>query len=140
MSCAFHRQPHSSFHRELTTFPRARHGRELGYLVTICTEALWREFVESACVDMDPGSILFLPSGGNTELQTSGYIEQLAMSSKTELMQVCAPLRPSIWCPRILADESLRGKQLKVAASCMLSSYLPAIYDVCVVGTASRRC
>jgi len=61
---------------------------ELNYRVTICTEEAWKDFVVSKCADVTAGEVHFLPSGGDTALQTSGYVEQAAMSTKTEVMQV----------------------------------------------------
>ena len=64
--------------------PRSEHG----YLVTIVTELAWKEFVTGKCADVTAGAVRFLPAGGDTALQTSGYIEQTAMSTKTEVMQM----------------------------------------------------
>ncbi len=61
---------------------------ELGYLVTLVTELHWKDFVVGKCADVGRGAVRFLPSGGDTELQTSGWVEQKAMSTKTEVMQM----------------------------------------------------
>jgi len=61
---------------------------ELGWLVTIVTELAWRDFVVGKCADVSAGAVRFLPSGGDTALQTSGYVEQTAMATKTEVMQM----------------------------------------------------
>jgi len=60
---------------------------QYGWLVTICTELVWREFVHSKCAGVTRGLVRFLPCGGDTTLQTSGWLAQQAMSSKTEVMQ-----------------------------------------------------
>ena len=39
---------------------------ERGWLVTICTELCWREFVLDACSDVRRGAVRFVPSGGDT--------------------------------------------------------------------------
>ena len=57
----------------------------LGWRITICTELNWKGFVLGKCADVGDGVVSFLPSGGDTELQTSGWLEQMAMSSKTEV-------------------------------------------------------
>ena len=63
---------------------------EFGWLVTICTEASFREFVVQKCGDITNGAVQYLCSGGDTEVRTQGWLEQKVMSAQTE----GAPRRP----------------------------------------------
>eukprot|EP00928_Gymnodinium_smaydae_P061470 TRINITY_DN45533_c0_g1_i1.p1 TRINITY_DN45533_c0_g1~~TRINITY_DN45533_c0_g1_i1.p1 ORF type:complete len:804 (-),score=160.15 TRINITY_DN45533_c0_g1_i1:278-2491(-) len=58
-----------------------------GWLVTICTEYRWKQFVKENS-NVSRGRILFRSAGGDTELRTSGALERWAMKQKTELMQM----------------------------------------------------
>ena len=59
-----------------------------GWLVTICTELAWKDFVEGKATDgCGDGAVRFLPSGGDTALQTSTWVAGQAMKAKTEVMQ-----------------------------------------------------
>ena len=57
---------------------------EFGWLVTICTEASFREFVVQKCGDITNGAVQYLCSGGDTEVRTQGWLEQKVMSAQTE--------------------------------------------------------
>ncbi len=98
---------------------------QLGWLVTLCTEYRWKEWVEKNCADITDGAVIaeiaprsrrdraeivpsgapavceasgdisadflrqvqFVPSGGDTTLQTESWFAQLAMNSKADAMQ-----------------------------------------------------
>jgi len=58
-----------------------------GWLVTICTEAGFKDFVLSKCADITDGEVRFRNAGGDTEGQLSSWVSQEIMSSKTEALQ-----------------------------------------------------
>lgn len=60
---------------------------ELGWLVTICTESRWKEFVISKCNDITNGAVRFVCCGGDTQLQTESWISKEIMSAKAEALQ-----------------------------------------------------
>ena len=67
---------------------------EFGWLVTICTEASFREFVVQKCGDITNGAVQYLCSGGDTEVRTQGWLEQKVMSAQTEGAPRRRPRRP----------------------------------------------
>ena len=58
-----------------------------GWLVTVCTELYWREFVEKHAQNLDNGAIRFLPCGGDTHLETSSWFYSQAMQNNSDAMQ-----------------------------------------------------
>merc|ERR1712048_1036426 len=58
-----------------------------GWRVTICTELSWRPFAEGLRKSITNGSIHFLPSGGDTNRLTSGWMAEQFMSAKSEIAQ-----------------------------------------------------
>jgi hypothetical protein len=59
-----------------------------GWLVTICTELRWQDFVKEKCGKVSRGRIRFRPSGGDTEAKMGEKISQWALSQKSEFMQL----------------------------------------------------
>merc|ERR1712226_817935 len=60
---------------------------ENGWLVTICTEIRWKDFVVSNA-DVMRGRIQFVPSGGDTERKVNTEVAKWAMNQKSEFMQM----------------------------------------------------
>lgn len=60
---------------------------QLGWMVTICTELRWKDFVKENSV-VSRGCIRFRPSGGDTMMRTNTMLAKWAMQHKSELMQV----------------------------------------------------
>lgn len=58
-----------------------------GWLVTICTEQNWRDFVKKNS-KVKRGKIRFRPCGGDTEARMSSWDSQVALSSRTEAIQM----------------------------------------------------
>eukprot|EP00756_Hemistasia_phaeocysticola_P059179 Hpha_TRINITY_DN358_c0_g1::TRINITY_DN358_c0_g1_i1::g.112663::m.112663/K05841/E2.4.1.173; sterol 3beta-glucosyltransferase len=58
----------------------------LGWMVTICTELKWKDFVIKNA-DVPRGKIRFRPSGGDTDKRVQKASAQWAMNSKGEMMQ-----------------------------------------------------
>lgn len=61
---------------------------QLGWLVTICTEIIWRDFVLKKAVGLSQGKIRFRPSGGNTPLRMDGWAAKKALASNSEMIQM----------------------------------------------------
>jgi sterol 3beta-glucosyltransferase len=60
---------------------------ERGWLVTICTEARWKEWMMTQCADITAGAVRFVCSGGDTQRQTETWVSKEIMGSKTEALQ-----------------------------------------------------
>jgi hypothetical protein len=60
---------------------------QLGWMVTICTELRWQEFVKSKA-NVKRGRIRFRPSGGDTEAKMQQRVSQWALKQKSEMMQM----------------------------------------------------
>jgi len=58
-----------------------------GWLVTICTEASFRDFVLSKCADVTRGEVRFLCSGGDTTRQTETWLAQALVNTQSEAIQ-----------------------------------------------------
>ena len=58
-----------------------------GWLVTICTELYWREFVLSEVAELRAGAIRFLPSGGDSHAMTDLWLMRQVMQSQMENVQ-----------------------------------------------------
>mmetsp|Transcript_8835 Transcript_8835/g.19772 ORF Transcript_8835/g.19772 Transcript_8835/m.19772 type:complete len:661 (+) Transcript_8835:42-2024(+) len=59
-----------------------------GWLVTICTEVSFKDFIMKNASGVGEGKIQFRPSGGDTEKQVEAPISQWATNRKTEAMQL----------------------------------------------------
>jgi len=59
---------------------------ELGWMVTICTELKWKDFVMKNA-DVPRGKIRYRPSGGDTDKRVQKASAQWAMNSKGEVLQ-----------------------------------------------------
>ena len=69
---------------------------EYGWLVTICTEASFREFVVQKCGDITNGAVQYLCSGGDTDMDTFKYIvENGGLASEEALPLPSPPVPPS---------------------------------------------
>lgn len=62
---------------------------ELGWLVTICTEATHAAFVQKHA-EVSRGGIRFRPSGGNSEARMDSVLANFLLSHSTELLQMIA--------------------------------------------------
>ena len=49
---------------------------ERGWLVTICTEARWKQWVVAQCADITAGAVHFVCSGGDTQRQTETWVSK----------------------------------------------------------------
>ena len=58
-----------------------------GWLVTICTELYWREFVLSEVAELRAGAVRFLPSGGDSHAMTDIWLMRQVMQSQFENVQ-----------------------------------------------------
>ena len=58
-----------------------------GWLVTICTELHWREFVLSEVAELRAGAVHFLPSGGDTHAVTGQWVHQQVMKMQLDAIQ-----------------------------------------------------
>jgi hypothetical protein len=58
-----------------------------GWLVTICTELYWREFVLSEVAELRAGAVHFLPSGGDTHAVTGQWVHQQVMKMQLDAVQ-----------------------------------------------------
>jgi UDP:flavonoid glycosyltransferase YjiC (YdhE family) len=58
-----------------------------GWLVTICTELYWREFVLSEVAELRAGAVHFLPSGGDTHAVTGQWVHQQVMKMQLDAIQ-----------------------------------------------------
>jgi len=58
-----------------------------GWRVTVCTELVWRPFVEGLRKSIKSGSLHYLPCGGDTNFLTSGWLAEQFMNAKTEFAQ-----------------------------------------------------
>ena len=55
---------------------------ERGWLVTICTEARWKGWVEAQCADITAGAVHFVCSGGDTQRQTETWVSKEARARR----------------------------------------------------------
>jgi hypothetical protein len=58
-----------------------------GWMVTVCTELRWRDFVLEHAEKVERGVVRFLPCGGDTELETSGWLYAQVMSTTSDTLQ-----------------------------------------------------
>ena len=58
-----------------------------GWLVTICTELYWRDFVLSEVAELRAGAVHFLPSGGDTHAVTGQWTHQQVMKMQLDAIQ-----------------------------------------------------
>lgn len=55
---------------------------ERGWLVTICTEARWKQWVVAQCADITAGAVHFVCSGGDTQRQTETWVSKEARACR----------------------------------------------------------
>lgn len=60
---------------------------EFGWLITICSEIRWKEFIYSKTKGLRKGRVRFLPSGGDTQTRIERAGAKWMMESKTEVLQ-----------------------------------------------------
>eukprot|EP00435_Cladocopium_sp_Y103_P011671 s2674_g3.t1 len=88
---------------------------ELGWLVTICTEATHAAFVQKHA-DVSRGGIRFRPSGGNSEARMDSVLANFLLSHSTELLQMIALSRSEaefFSSATVFMDEVLSSENAK---------------------------